>query len=265
MEFLINFYIFLFYFTLTIICYYILGFFNPNNSNSIFSYIGLGDNFILASIIIIIIYFCFRVYIDNEMVGIPKLKYSEFKKNAKTGDLIIYRWEYVDVGFRMFSKYCHVAMVVKKGKKFYLLETHPNENKNNIGKKDNQGVHLYVLKNRLSQYNGQYYLVPLNSNINRDKLTKNILDDIKTFKKEIPFDNAFRDLFVYNYFANKLGIKLTEKKEMFCSEFIGYILNKYNIYKHNGNLTSIEPGTFLSFKNNTNDNLFRNLKEICFT
>ena len=258
-----NFYIFLFYVILALICYYILGYFKPNNYHPILNYIGLGENFILASWIMLIFYFCFRVYIDNEMNNTSKMNYTKFKKTAKTGDLIIYRWEYIDVGYRMFSKFSHVAMVVKKGKKLYLLETHPNENKKNK-KPDNQGIHLYLLKNRLSQYNGQYYISPLKKNINRDDFTNYILTNFKKFKKEIPFDNAFRDLFVYNYFANRLGMKIEKKKEMFCSEFIGYLLDKYNIYHHNENLAAIEPGTFLTFKDKTGKNIYGDLTEILF-
>lgn len=264
MEWIINFYIFLFYLTLALICYCVLGYFRPNNYHWLLNYIGLGENFILASWIVLTFYFCFRVYIDNEMNSTPKMNYSKFKKTAKTGDLIIYRWEYVDVGFRMFSKFSHVAMVVKKGKKLYLLETHPNENKNSKHKPDNQGVHLYLLKNRLSQYNGQYYLAPLKKNIDTDNFTNYILNNFKKFKKEIPFDTSFRDLFVYNYFANRLGMKLPKKKEMFCSEFIGYLLDKYNIYHHNENLAAIEPGTFLTFKQKNGKKLFGDLTEILF-
>lgn len=261
MEWLINSYIILFYLILALICYSILGYLKPNNYHSLLNYIGLGENFILASWIILIFYFCFRLYTDNEMNSTPKMNYSKFKKTAKTGDLIIYRWEYIDIGFRMFSKFSHVAMVVKKGKKLYLLETHPNENNKSKHKPNNQGIHLYLLKNRLSQYNGQFYLAPLNKNKNREKFTTYIINNLSKFKEEIPFDNRFRDIFVYNYFANILGVKLEKKKEMFCSEFIGHLLDKYNIYHHNENLVSIEPGTFLTFKKN-NKKIFGDLTEI---
>jgi len=262
MDFLVSFYIFLFYLTLSFILYRIVCIFKLNNSHPILGYIGLGENFILSSWMMILFYFCFRIYIDNEMLCTSKMNYSKFKKTAKTGDLIIYRWEYVDVGYRMFSKFSHVAMVVKKGKNIYLLETHPNENKTN-NKPDNQGIHLYLLKNRLSQYNGQYYLARLNKNIDRTLLTNNIIKDLSTYKKKIPFDNSFRDLFVYNYFANRLGIKLPKQKEMFCSQFIGHLLDKNKIYKHKENLASIEPGSFLSFEEN-GKKIYSDLTEICF-
>ena len=261
MNFIITFYIFLFYLTLTIICYCILGFVKTNKFNSLLSIVGLGENFILASFITFGLYLYFRIYIDNEMEYTPKIKYSKFEEHAKTGDLIIYRWKCVDVGFRMFSKYCHVAMIVKKDNKLYLLETHPNEYKD-TKKKNNQGVHLYSLKNRLRQYDGDYYLVPLNHNINRNKLANDIINDLKTFKK-IPFDSTFRESFVYNYLANKIGINIPKKNEMFCSEFIGFILHKYNIYRSKEKLLSIEPGSFLYFINNKNNKIFKSIKQIC--
>lgn len=264
MEYLTEFYIFLLYTSFSIILYLIINMFKVNNYHHLLNYIGLGDNFIISSWLILIFYLCFRIFIDNEMNNVYKLQYNKFKKIAKTGDLILFRWEYVDSGYRMFSKFSHVGMIVSKNDELYLLETHPNENKDN-NKPNNQGIHLYLLKNRLEGYNGTLYYTPLNKNLKRRRkyLTRDIIKNLSKYKKEILFDDTFRDYFVYNYFAQKLNIPLPDKKEMFCSKFIAYILEKNNIYKHHENLTSFEPGTFLSIKHK-NKRLYGNISQIIF-
>jgi hypothetical protein len=265
MNYLVNFYIFIFYFSLVLICYYILGYFTINkqifNICLPFYECKIGTNFILASWLIILFYFCFRIYVDNETNNPRLIKYKQFNKEAETGDLIIYRWEHVDIGYRMFSKFSHVGMIVKKNNKLYLLETHPDENKKN-NKKNNEGVHLYSLKKRIKYYNGECYLVKLNAKCDRNLLSANIIKNLSEYKK-IPFDSYFRDLFVYNYFKN-LFTNVPNKESMFCSEFIGYILHDNKIYTHNKNYASLNPGSFLDLQKNKQP-LYKSLKKIDFS
>lgn len=275
MDFLVNFYICLFYTSLIFICYYILGFFIINKPLLSSQFFEVGQNFILASWIVILFYFCYRLFIDNEMNNTPLIKYKNIYKEAETGDLIIYRWNIVDVGFRMFSKFSHVGMIVKKNNKLYLLETHPDENKNKKHKKNNDGVHLYLLKNRIEDYDGECFLAKLNTNCDREQLTNNIIKNLNEYKN-IPFDASFRDLFVYNYFRNFITRQspassvnsvhectVPNKQTMFCSEFIAYVLYKNSIYTHDKNLASLNPGSFLHLTKN-NKPLYKSLKKIIF-
>lgn len=265
MNILVNFYIFIFYTSLVLICYCILGFFITDKPLISVSFVSeVRQNLILASWIIILFYFCYRLYIDNEMNNTPTIKYKNLYKNVKTGDLIIYRWNTVDVGFRMFSKFSHVGMIVKKNKKLYLLETHPDENTNKKDKKSNDGVHLYLLKNRIEDYDGECFIAKLNPKYDTKYITNNIINNLKEYKK-IPFDASFRDLFVYNYLKNLItpfDVTVPNKESMFCSEFIGHILYKTDIYRHDKNLASLNPGSFLDLKNNNNEQLYNYLKKV---
>jgi hypothetical protein len=201
------------------------------------------------------------VYIDTEMLTTPMTSYEKMETIANTGDLVIFRWNTVDVGFRLFSKFSHVGMIVKHKDKLYLLETHPKEDLES--KIDDSGIHLYHLKKRLEEYNGTYYFTQLNTQNNKRKdITKHIMTNLKKYKKTIPFDNNFRNIFVLNFFYNLFGIKLPERKSMFCSEFIGTILQECNVYKHYKNISSINPGTFLEFKKQNGENLYGPLYDI---
>lgn len=87
-------------------------------------------------------------------------------------------------------------------------------------------------------------------------MRSHIIKNLKRYKKDIPFDNNFRNIFVLNFFCNLFGIKLPKRKAMFCSEFIATVLDECNVYKHHKNLSSINPGTFLEFKKNNEKELY---------
>jgi hypothetical protein len=225
-------------------------------------YINIKTYTIVYILVVAILYVLSSLYIDTEMISTPKLNYKKLLEIADTGDLIIFRWNIIDVGFRLFSKYSHVGMIVKHKNKLYILETHPNENLYS-NEKDNSGIHLYSLKPRLLEYEGTYYFTKLKSTCSRQNLKNHILQNLKKYKKDIPFDNNFRNTFVFNYIYNLLNIKVSNRKEMFCSEFIATILENCKIYKHSKNLSSINPGTFLEFTKN-NKQLYDSLYHIYF-
>ena len=68
-----------------------------------------GKKLIDTAIMILIILFIYRIYIDIELYGIPVINYTNIIKEADTGDLIIFRWFCVDQGFRIFSKMSHIG------------------------------------------------------------------------------------------------------------------------------------------------------------
>lgn len=220
-------------------------------------------NVLVISVLIVSVCFLLdSLYIDTEMLMTSMVSYEKLEQVANTGDLVIFRWNSVDVGFRLFSKFSHVGMIVKQKGKLYLLETHPKEEEPD-SEIDDSGIHLYHLKNRLEEYNGTYYFTQLKTDDdNRERLRKHILDNLKMYKKTIPFDTNFRNIFVLNFFYNLFGIELPKRKSMFCSEFIGTILEKCKIYKHYKNISSINPGTFLEFKKQNGGALYGPLYEI---
>jgi hypothetical protein len=220
--------------------------------------ISVDINILMISILITsICYFIDRMYIDNEMNSVANINYSNIEKTANTGDIICFRWNCVDVGFRLFSKYSHVGLIVKKNNKLYILETHPKEDpESNI---NNSGVHLYKLKKRLDYYDGDLYYSKLSAAINdtqRSKLTNHVINNLNHYKKSIPFDDNFRNIFVLNWFCNIFDLKLPKRKTMFCSEFIASILSHTGIYTHSRNLATLNPGTFLDLKTPQNTNLY---------
>jgi hypothetical protein len=219
------------------------------------------DVLAVCILILSILFLLDSIYIDIEMINTPMVSYEKLEKVANTGDLVIFRWNIIDIGFRLFSKFSHVGMIVKHKDKLYLLEIHPKENLESDV--DDSGVHLYHLKNRLNEYDGTYYYTQLNKNNNiKEKLRKHIMTNLKMYKKTIPFDTNFRNIFVLNYFYNLLNIKLHKREAMYCSEFLGTILEECKIYKHHKNISSINPGGFLEFNKENGSKLYGPLYEI---
>jgi hypothetical protein len=166
-----------------------------------------------------------RIYILTEMNNVPEICFDEIK--FKTGDIICFRWSYIDNDFRLFSKFSHVGIVIVPNKignqNPLILEIHPNE-EDSYGKVvRDHGVHIYKLKHRLKMYYGSYYHASLKSKFYNSNLTKKILKNIKKYSKII-FDNNFRIEFLKNYIMNLFGIPLTPNNwHLFCSQFVGYI------------------------------------------
>lgn len=194
--------------------------------------------------------------IQNELKHINNINIEAFLENCQTGDLVITRWEYVDIGYRIFCKYCHVSMIYKNdfGKKF-LIDTHPPEYDQD-DKLSRNGVNMYPLKKRITNYQGTCYFLKLNKRRN----IKNF--DFNKYKN-IPFSTDFRISFLKNWFYNKLGTVITEKTDntMYCSELTGYILQDLGIL-NKIKINTLSPDSFEFLKDN-NQNLYN--KPLCIT
>lgn len=213
---------------------------------------------VLCTWIVFSLFLLLRIVIDNENSNLKKIQFIKIKDIAETGDLICFRWNYVDALFRIFSNFSHVGMIIKINKKLYILEIHPNEDD-----KINGGVHLYLLENRIKGYYGNYYYTKLNTTYKKRKNIKNhIKSNLQFYKQSIHFDDNFKYIFVQNYIYNLFNLKINKRNTMFCSEFIGNILKKTNIYVYH-NLISLHPSSFLNFKINQKY-LYQDLQEILF-
>lgn len=211
--------------------------------------------------VLLVFFIIFRVIIDNEtkINNKTQLSFDKMKVVAKTGDLICFRWNYVDTLFRIFSNFSHVGMIIKIKGILYVLETHPNEDN-----KVNSGVHLYLLESRIKKSLGTYFYTKLNTtDTKRKKIETHVKLNLQKYKENIKFDDDFKFIFVQNFIYNLISLKLQKKKTMFCSEFIGNILKKTHIYYHE-NLTSLHPGSFLNLIKKNKLNLYQPLLQLTF-
>lgn len=218
------------------------------------------NTLLFTSILTIIIFILSRFYIDfeTELLNNNSIDYKTFKEIAQTGDLILYRWNYVESTFRFFSKYSHCSMIVKLNNKLYILEIHPTEFQDNKNLA-NGGVHLYPLKKRLLEYSGSCYFSNLKKKCNRKKIKNKILKKINNYKK-IQFDRNFKHTFLLGSICNKIGIKYPfNKQDLFCSEFICKLmvdLELYDFKSDNFSFTSPETFTGIGIYNESKKIIF---------
>lgn len=203
------------------------------------------------------------IYIHYETSFYNKINLHNLDNICETGDLILFRWRYVDVGFRLFSKFCHAGIVYKdKNNNLFIIETHPEEFEDNDKETEpKKGVNIYPLKSRLQEYDGSCYLSKLihypNLNINKNIIQTKIND-----YKKIPFDDNFRNNFVKFWFFDRLGLKKSKRNVMYCSEFIAHILKDLNVINNDIDASSFSPTTFLNLKNKINKKAYGEIHTI---
>ena len=196
---------------------------------------------LIVIIITSVLLYLITNYIQIELNHLNKTSLDSILQTCKTGDLIITRWNYIDIAYRIFCKYCHVGVIYKNSKGTFLIETHPEESDTQLS-----GVNMYLLKDRIENYDGTCYFLKLNQS-NKNKIqnyTDIITKNLKLYKS-IPFSNDFRIEFLKGWFYNKLNLQNKYNKSdrsMYCSELIGFILKDIGIL--NNNFIFLSPDSF---------------------
>lgn len=202
----------------------------------------------LATIIVMTLLLMIRVemYLDEQ----HKMEINHLESTCKTGDLVLFRWYYMDAGFRIFSKFSHVGLVVRAAHTVYILEMHPEGEYLDFP----SGIHLHLLRDRVASYGGPCYFLRLNDGCSGSLKIQRVLNEhLESFKESIEFDTNFRNNFVLNWFSCTLGLTPTgpggpsPPRKLFCSQFIGYILHLAGLVT---DYTELSPGSFTSLKCN---------------
>lgn len=180
------------------------------------------------------------------MINVKKKDINKIIKECKTGDLVLFRWKFIDILVRMVSKYNHIGVIYKTKDKVYLIEMNPEDDKLK------EGVHKYNLKKRLKEFKGNCYYSKLNTNTTINK--KTFKSSLQKYKK-IPFDNDFRYSYTKNFIIKNLNLKTPpQKNSMYCSEFIESLLKDLEILPKTYDLSLSTPSSL--------DNIYINNKKL---
>ncbi|NDD53067.1 hypothetical protein EBZ39_04170 [bacterium] len=176
-----------------------------------------------------------------------RVNVNDLENTCKTGDLVLFRWYYMDAGFRLFSNFSHVGLIVRKPSGVYILEMHPEGEYLDYP----SGVHLHPLRDRVESYAGPcYFLRYLGDHESILNVTNFRFNEISNLE----FDTNFRNNFVLNYFlCTVCGIKLPKPKKMFCSQFIGYVLHLAGAID---DYTNLSPSNFTNLKSKNGELLY---------
>lgn len=176
-------------------------------------------------------------------VNIPQIHTWDDIKNIDNGDLLFLSGTtYAEnickyLGDCIFS---HIGILFVENNKIYVFEC-------DIGQSHKDGVRVISLEDKLKKYKG-------------DKICciKKLIGKRPSLEDISPIVEKYLNVGFYNsvwkwLFANFIKIR-TEEKNMFCSEFVSFVLMKLNIledWKTSGKMPySYTPGDF--FKNKVN-------------
>ncbi len=143
---------------------------------------------------------------------------------AKTGDLVLFRWYYVDVLHLTMSKYTHVGMVVRNpttGEPF-VLEAHNVGDTRQHGVYD-AGIYLYPLAARIQKYEGEVHVWRLSAPLPARAIAR--LHAQLPVYLSWPFYPRYRQHYLRTCLAGGLlGSEPRAPPAVFCSEFVATVL-----------------------------------------
>jgi hypothetical protein len=217
-----------------------------------YSNIGVYLGLLIAIIIILIIYL-------HNLFPVTTKPIRSIYDIAETGDIVFFVYEHMYPMFKYIRPFIsHIGMIIvlPKTNKKYILEIHSEGDKKNLGVSKKGGIHVYPLEWRVNNYKGNTYFAKLNS---KDKPScKDIIpfvNMIPYYKQNIQFEERFKKIAFKKILRNRLGIpiKLNKNNNMFCTNFVGYCLNKLNIISENDMILPIE---FLFLKNQNGEKVY---------
>lgn len=194
-------------------------------------------NFLYLVIIIVCTLILIYIYPNQ----IENLNYTNID-NINNGDLILFRWNKVGLLHEIISSFTHVGIVIDN----QILETHLKGDTESY----RGGVHLYNLKDRINKYLGTNYILKIKTPLTNEQVHK-ILNKLEEYKK-IPFHDEYESHFkqvCVPKMVCKNCFNDTERKGMFCSEFVGFILKELSILPKDYNIHCLTPGSFVNMKN----------------
>ena len=211
-------------------------------------------------------YWIFLIFLFLYIFSQPKLNFkntttSEIYELAKTGDILLFRWNTVDLVHNFISFFTHVGIVVEIEDQKYILETHLKGDTKHMGNLHG-GVHLYDFKDRINMYNGHNFLLPLKErfrNPNHSQIIKDNLD--KYFN--LPFFDNYKKYYMHQCLPRKIcktcfSNSSPDTKYIYCSQFAGMVLKDLGLISKDMNINCISPYDFI-FMKNKDENIFQDV------
>lgn len=216
---------------------------------------------LIITLLILVVFYYTKLYNTKSFFdNLPHCTLQNAYNSATTGDVILFRWNYVNPLHEIVSSFTHIGIVIELNGRKYILETHLKGDTNHMGFDNNDGVNIYDLYSRIKMYKGENFILKMNPKYyNKIKIDDNI-----TNYRQIPFKNEYIQHFsgvcipkkiCNDCFSNVPG------DSMFCSQFIGHILQQYSILEESFDINCLTPHDFVNIKNN-DGNIYETLYKI---
>lgn len=150
---------------------------------------------------------------------------------AKTGDLILFRWGTRGPVESSVSYFSHVGMILE-GK---LVEAHARGDTEHLGNPEG-GIFAYDIAERLGTYEGSVYWAPLVHPLSRQTIRRlqTTVEDLS----DTPFDHGYPEWYIGGCM---LGLGLEKNKGLFCSEFMARVLQGAGLIRSTVNASCQTP------------------------
>lgn len=153
-----------------------------------------------------------------------KILFSDLYPYFKTGDLLLFSFNNVDIKSRGFvnNRFSHMAMIYENNGNLYTLEMNSIDLISSDNNQLYKNFNIMPLDERIQNYSGNIYYSSLLKELTEDEKNKlnNIINNAKNYK----YSSISNLCLNFLLFSNKL-----DNKNRFCSEFIAEILHKLDI------------------------------------
>jgi hypothetical protein len=176
----------------------------------------------------------------------PCISIEHVLENARTGDLIYFRWRGVDILHSVVSYFTHIGMILRDPitDEVFILETHREGDTDHMGFYNFKGMNAYSLKDRIAHYKGDLYYGKLRIEVS-DIDTK--VKECMAMCQDIPYDEEHRSHFI-NTCMLCMPTTRRESESMFCSEFIGFKLRHLKLIPEDAPISCFSPSSFVGMR-----------------
>jgi hypothetical protein len=199
-----------------------------------------------------IIFIIFFIYLLSQpKIPFQNISLDETYKIAKTGDILLFRWNNVDLLHNIISFFTHSGIIVEINNEKYVLETHMKNDTTQNG-----GVNLYKLSERINMYHGHNFLLRLKNNLVQSNHSHIIQQHIKQYLN-LPFFDNYKKYYVQQCLPRKFCNSCFSQSPpdtpfLYCSQFVGIILKHLHLLNPNTNVNCISPYDLIFIENNGN-------------
>lgn len=174
------------------------------------------------TLIVFIVIYVLRNHVSF-LKNVPFVKVDEVKDDIKTGDLVQFRADDMNVPntcqtFINATPFTHVGIIYRKGDYIYLLESHPTHYG---GGRHTSGYKLYSLQDRVNNYKGKLYIRHLKEPITTQN-QKTFDEFIKKYKDHPYFPSNME--IAHSYINGcMLGNETKNPIKLHCAGLVSYI------------------------------------------
>lgn len=206
----------------------------------------------LMSYIWFILFFILFYIILQPKIPFQDISLDNTYKIAKTGDILLFRWNNIDIFHNLVSFFTHSGIIIEINNEKYVLETHMKDDTNN------HGVNLYKLKDRITMYNGHNFLLRLKDTLKPTPIHQKTLNNYLN----TPFFDHYKQYYIQHCLPRKICKHCFSQPPpdtplMYCSQFVGTILKHLQLLHPTTNVNCISPYDLIFIENN-GDKLYQN-------